>query len=97
MDVFGDWLLTALYRHDPSIGTYNPGTVGSVLSSTRLKTKYPAIHAMVESIHNKRYESALSHARQRHTGRPTQVIKYTYLRKAKPLVRAAIAEIAAKW
>ena len=96
MDVFNDWLLISLYRNDPSLGTYKEGKVGSVMNSKRLKTKYPSIHAMIESIHNKRYESNLSHAKQGRTGRPTQRIKYSYLKKAKPIIRAAISEIADK-
>jgi len=35
-DGFVDWLLNALYRQDPALGTYNLGGVGSVLKSTRL-------------------------------------------------------------
>lgn len=96
MDVFNDWLLISLYRNDPSLGTYKEGKVGSVMNSKRLKTKYPSIHAMIESIHNKRYESNLSHAKQGRTGRPTQRIKYSSLKKEKPIIRAAISEIADK-
>jgi hypothetical protein len=97
MDVFDDWLLIALYRHDPSLGKYVPGSVGSIIGSTRLKAAYPAILAMVKSIHEKRYESPLSHAKEKRTGRPTRPIKFSYLRMAKPLVRDAVLELAAKW
>ena len=92
MDVFNDWLLISLYRNDPSLGIYK--AIGSVMDSRRLKIKYPSIQSMIKSIHHKRYESNLSHAKQGRTGRPTQRIKYSYLKKAKPIIRAAISEIA---
>jgi len=97
VDVFNDWLLMSLYGHDPSLGTYVPGSVGSVMGSRRLRSKYPAIQAMVRSIHEKRRESALSHAKEKRTGRPTRAVRFSYIRKAKPLIRAAISELAVKW
>ena len=96
MDVFNDWLLISLYRNDSSLGTYMAGSIGSVINSKRLRTKYPSIQTMIISIHQKRYESNLSHAEQKRTGRPTQRIKYSHLKKAKPIIRAAISEIADK-
>jgi hypothetical protein len=95
MDVFNDWLLEALYHQDTSLGVYS--AVGSVIDSKRLAQNYPSIQALAKSVHEKRYGSALSHAREKRTGRPTQTIKFSYLRTAKPLVRAAIYELAAKW
>jgi hypothetical protein len=95
MDVFNDWLLGALYRHDKSLGAYS--AIGSVIGSTKLSQKYPDIHAMVKSVHEKRYGSALSHAKERRTGRPTQPVKFAYLKTAKKLVRVAIVELSAKW
>lgn len=100
MEVFNDWLLGALYKHDPSLGTYNTGSVGSVLGSTRLQANYPAVHALVVSVHEKRSESALSHAWKTVGGRrvkPTGFVKYAYLRTAKKLIAAALTELAAKW
>jgi len=95
MDVFNDWLLISLYRNDSSLGIYK--AIGSVMNSKRLKKKYPSIQAMIKSIHHKRYESNLSHAKQKRTGQPTQRIKYSYLKQAKPVIRAAISEISTKW
>lgn len=95
MDVFNDWLLEALYLQDTSLGVYS--RIGSVINSTRLAQNYPNVQAMVKSVHEKRYVSALSHAKEMRTGRPTQPIKFVYLRTAKPLARAAIIELAAKW
>jgi hypothetical protein len=95
MDVFDDLLLEALYCQDASLGVY--GGLGSVIGSKKLARGYPSIQAMAESVHEKRYGSALSHAREKRTGRATQTIKFRYLRTAKPLVRAAMFELAAKW
>ena len=97
MDVFDDLLLNALYRHDASLGKYTLGRIGSVLNGGRLQKGYPAIYALVEDIHARRAESALSHPMVKKTGHPTKIIRYGYLKKAKSLIRAALAELAAKW
>jgi len=97
MDVLIDWILISLYRHDPSLGTYIPGSQGSIMNSSRLATSYPAVQAMLKSVHEKRHESNLSHAQQKRTGRSTRNIKYKYLKIAKPLIKAAINEIASHW
>ena len=97
MDVFNDWLLVALYRHDPSLGTYIQGKIGSVMSSTRLKSSYPAMQALVLDVHTKRLESLLSHGKTNATGRPTKPIRWSYLKVAQRLLRKAIIEIMAKW
>src|SRR4051812_11731672 len=60
VDVFNDWLLIQLYAHDPSLGRYAAGGIGSILSSTRLKTAYPRLTIMITDIHNQRYGSHLS-------------------------------------
>ena len=97
MDVFNDWLLIRLYAHDTTVGTYMPGKIGSILSSTRLQTAYPNVLAMVKDIHSHRYESHLSHAKVQKTGKPTSFIPFRYLKKAKILMRAAFLELKRKW
>ncbi len=97
MDVFDDWLFDALYAHDTSLGRYTLGEIGSVLNGGRLKAKYPAVYEMAESIHGKRYGSALSHPKEKRTGRPTRMVKYAYLKTAKGLIRKAMAELQATW
>jgi len=96
MDVFNDWFLIALYRLDPRLGKYNPGGVGSVMESKKLTKKYPAVQALVYAIHQRRYESFLSHAKIRSTGKPTRAIKYSFLAKGKRLLRDAVNELAGK-
>lgn len=97
MDVFDDWLLNALYAHDPSIGKYQLGGIGSVLNGGRFQRKYPAIYDLAETFHAKRLESALSHPKTRKTGKPTKPIRWAYLKTGKALLRKALAELAAKW
>ena len=46
MDVFNDWLLISLYRNDSSLGTYMAGSIGSVMNSKHLRTKYPSIQTI---------------------------------------------------
>jgi hypothetical protein len=97
LDVFDDLLLDSLYQLDPSLGGYTLGKIGSVLSSTRLQTGYPRIHNLVQTIHDKRLESELSHPVVRRTGKPTGRIKYAFLRQAATLLRAACGEIRARF
>lgn len=97
MDVFDDWLLHAVYTHDPSIGKYQLGGIGSVLNGGRFQKKYPAIYELAETFHAKRLESALSHPKTRRTGKPTKPIRWAYLKTGKALLRKALAELAAKW
>jgi hypothetical protein len=96
-DVFNDLFLSRLYRHDPALGQYNLGSIGSVLMSPRLRTNYPATFALVSEIHEKRYVSNLSHAIARRTGKPTGRIKYRFRGQAIRLMRAAFGEIARTW
>jgi Reverse transcriptase (RNA-dependent DNA polymerase) len=96
-DVFNDLLLSRLYRHDPTLGTYTLGKVGSILSSKRLRRHYPSVLKLVSDIHEQRYISNLSHAKARRTGKPTGRIKFRYRQRAKTLMRSAFAELAANW
>ena len=96
-DVLNDLILHRLYRHDPTLGVYTLGNVGSILTSVRLGNTYPDIFALVSEIHEKRYVSNLSHAVARRTGKPTRRIKYAYIKEAKGLMRRAFAELASTW
>ncbi len=97
VDVFNDLLLDSLYKHDPSLGTYQLGNVGSVANSTRLKSAYPGLHDVVESVHEKRLQSHLSHAKVRKTGKQTGRIKFGYLSVAKRLMIKGYIELDQKW
>jgi hypothetical protein len=102
MDVFNDFLLDALYKHDPTIGIYKFGTVGSVVGNTgtRLERKYPAVFAMVKGIHEKRWEGSLSHAWSRKGSKlikPTRPIPYRFRFKAIKWIDAGLRELAIKW
>jgi hypothetical protein len=96
-DVFNDLLLSRLYRHDRSLGTYTLGSMGSILTSTRLKSSYPSTFNLILDVHERRYVSSLSHPVARRTGKPTGRIKFSYLKRAKRLMRSAFAELAARW
>jgi hypothetical protein len=96
-DVFNDRLLSRLYLHDPSLGTYQLGSIGSVLSSTRLRNNYPSVFQLCEGIHAERLKSSLSHPVVKKTGKPTSRIPYRYLRIAKGLYLRALIELEASW
>jgi hypothetical protein len=96
MDVFCDWLLTALTRKDKSLGAYQQGNVGGFMNSASLKKLYPATQAFVLDIHQMRYQSNLSHAKVGKTDKATGPIRFNYLRKGKKLLRHAIAELSIK-
>ena len=96
-DVFNDRLLSRLYDHDPSLGSYTLGNIGSILSSTRLRASYPSILTLCKEIHEERLKSHLSHPIVRTTGRPTKRISYYYLQRARRLYIAAIAELERSW
>lgn len=97
LDVFNEWLLSRLYQHDTSLGTYTLGKIGSVLNSSRLKAGYPAVLSLVASVHNQRLKSMLSHPTVRNTGRVTGQVRFAYLSVAKRLMLKAFKEIKAKW
>jgi hypothetical protein len=97
LDVFNDWLLSRLYQHDPSLGSYSLGNIGSVLCSARLAARYPSILALVSSVHDRRLGSMLSHPRVRRTGRVTGQVRFSYLATAKRLMIRAFRELGAKW
>lgn len=94
-DVFDDWLLESIYRHRPALGKYSG--FGSVLTSSRLVALFPRVHALITSVHNKRYGSPLSHARERRTGKATTPIKWSYLNHAKKVLRSAVHELSVEW
>jgi hypothetical protein len=96
-DVFNDRLLSAIYLHNPTLGTYTLGQIGSVLSSPRLRTQYPAVFQLCNDIHDQRLKSSLSHPIVKRTGRPTSRIPYRYVRTAKRLYSQAISELESLW
>lgn len=100
MDSFNDWLLIGLAAHDTGLSGYSAGNVGGFMHSGHLKSNYPATQAMIQSIHEQRWESMLSHAMVKKKGvavRATRPIRYGYLRKGKTLLRRALAELESKF
>ena len=94
-DVFDDWLLSAIYRERPALGT-DTG-LASALPSVRLRAAFPNVHGLITSVHEKRYGSPLSHARERRTGKATAPIKWRYFSEARRLLRMAVRELSAEW
>jgi len=104
MDVFNDFLLDALCKHDPLLPKYTLGGIGGILSCAHLKSKYPAVTALVAEVHEKRSTSALSHpvktkGKARTVVGATGRIKFSYINRARKLLRAAVMELAGmkKW
>ena len=97
LDVFNDYLLSALFRIDGTLGGYTLGKPGSILNSTgsRLEAKYPQVFDYAKAIHDKRAESLLSHPRVQSTGRATGRIRFGYIVQSKGLLRKAVREIEA--
>lgn len=97
LDVFNDYLLSALFRKDGTLGGYTLGKPGSILNSSgsRLEAKYADVFRYAKAIHDKRAESLLSHPRVRATGRATGRIPFSYIGQSKGLLRKAIREIGA--
>lgn len=97
LDVFNDWLLAAVFAADGTIGGYNLGGIGSALNTTsRFARKFPETFAFVSAVHDLRYGSMYSHPLVKNTGKPTGKISYKFLPKAKRLMRASFAELAAQ-
>jgi len=97
MDVFNDWLLYALHKNDSGIGRYQLGSLGGNLNNRRRKKAYPAVSALAKEIHERRYESNLSHAIQLRTRKATGPIQWDYFKTGRKLLRNAITELSHKW
>lgn len=97
MDVFNDWLLNALHRNDTSIGQYKLGDLGGSLNNRKRKIKYPAVSALAKGIHDRRYQSNLSHAIQRYSGKATGPISWDYFKTGRKLLKGAVYELAQTW
>lgn len=90
MDGFNDWLLQAVHDADGSLGGYTLGQLGGVLEKNSLKTSYPKVLKLCREIHQRRYESHLSHALQKRNRKPTKAIPYRWLKTgARYLAQAA--------
>lgn len=96
-DVFVDWLLAALFRRDPSLGTYTMGNVGGYMSHGVLKARYPRVLKLLNEVHTKRYMSNLSHAKVKKTSQPTKRIPFRWLRRGAVLLRRAADELAIRF
>lgn len=94
LDVFNDLLLEAIFRTDGSIGNYVLGKIGSALNPhSRFAMKFPAVFALANEVHDRRYESMASHPLIKRSGKPTRKIGYQFVGKAKRLLVGATKEL----
>ena len=96
LDVFNDLLLDAVFRSDGTVGTYQLGNLGSVTHAptSAFATKYQKTFALVNGVHNARYESMYSHPLIKKTGKPTKKVSFKFLSKARKLIRECADELA---
>jgi hypothetical protein len=95
LDGFNELLLDALFQKDGTIGAYTLGKIGSVLNAgSAFATKFPATFELAQVVHDARYQSMYSHPLIKRTGKPNRKISYTFLAKAKRLIREAAKELA---
>lgn len=100
IDTVHDFVLERLFSHDTSIGSYaGLGKIGSHLGAptSGFAKTYPRVFAALKKVHDKRYQSELSHPKVRSTKRNTTVIEYGFVRQVKPALRRAYLEIWNKW
>lgn len=98
-NTINDHILSKLFQHDPTIGTYELGKIGSCLNSptSRLANKYPLLFAGCVEINNMRGQSDLSHPITRKTSKPTSYIDFNELPKLKGKLLKGYLEIWNKW
>lgn len=97
-DTINDTLLDILFSHDGTIGKYQHGNIGGVLSPrTKFSQKYPDLYAAVCKIHNKRLESDLSHPKVRSTGKPTKPVRYNELKPLFKTLASGYIELWRNW
>jgi len=97
-DTINDILLDTLFAHDPTIGQYTLGSIGSVLNAgSRFAQKYPLMFKAAEFIHRLRLTADLVHPITKSTQLPTRRIRFAELRNPQRLLAAGWSEIWQKW
>lgn len=99
MDVIMDNILNQLAQHDPSIGNYTLGNMGSFIHSSRSRfaLNYPKFHKACNEIHKYRKQADLSHPVNRDTGKPTVRIKFSVIKNIRPILYHGFQELISKW
>jgi hypothetical protein len=98
-DTMNDLLLKRLFEHDPTIGGYTYGSIGSVLhtSTSRFAKKYPDLFAATSAFHKRRLECALSHPFVKSSGKKTRYIAFKELKRLKRILCKGYLELARLW
>ncbi len=97
-DTINDLVLDALFKHDSSLGGYTLGNLGGNLNATSaLASNYPKLFKAVETTHNLRLVSDLSHPVNRRTGRSTRRISYKEAEGLGAILHSGYLELWRKW
>lgn len=98
LDTVHDNILESLFDHDVSTGGYS-GNIGSHLQSktTRFASKYPKTFRGFKMVHDKRYQSELSHSKVKRTKRSTTIVEFKFIGKVRLILRKAYQEIWDNW
>lgn len=97
LDVFNDYLLFGLYNSDKQLGNYVLGQtkIGVIINAppSCLSRKYPNVLKYIKDVHKQRYASRLSHSRIGKTSKPTQKIKFNYIKRSLSMLKNALDDI----
>jgi hypothetical protein len=97
-DTINDILLNALFGHDPTVGSYRLGKIGSVLQPTsRFAQQYPRLYKVVREVHEMRLRADLAHPVTRTTNSPTHRIPYREMRRLLRPLEVGYIELWEKW
>jgi hypothetical protein len=97
-DTINDILTDALFTHDPSIGKYTLGSLGSVLSpGSKFAAKYPLFYAAASLFHKLRLTADLVHPITKSTRQPTRRIRFQEIRQPQRTLALGWQEVWQKW
>lgn len=102
LDTIHDNILESLFEHDrANIGTYS-GNIGGHLQAAQAKSsnfalKYPKTFRAFKVVHDKRYQSELSHSKVKKTRRSTTFVEFKFVGQVLPALRRAYLEIWNNW
>lgn len=97
-DTINDILADALFTHDPSLGKYALGRLGSVLSpNSRFAAAYPRFYAAADLLHKLRLTADLVHPLTKSTRQPTRRIRFQELRQPQRALALGWQELWQKW
>lgn len=97
-DTINDILLSALFAHDGTIGTYVLGNIGTYLNPTsRFALRYPRMFRAADEMHKLRLKADLVHPITRSSQLPTRRIRHAELRRPKRWLADGWLELWNQW